>query len=185
MSKTKLLSLMIGVSLTIFSLGACSTAPDDGVKMAKEALVATKPYIKTDPKISIEYPANWKVENVKGNDLFKMRNVEGGASMSGMVQVAPLMTSESYAKAVQDIYSFRPRGKLVHKKYSEEEITIDGVKAVKIIHNQGGLNHSVKVLSVYFVKGDLAYTINCGSKEIWFAQFEPVFNKVIESIKLQ
>lgn len=186
MSTKNLLSLMIAASLSLFTLTACQAGSGsestDGAPEAKAAAAAFKTFKHPEVKFSMEYPANWEIEEVNAPFLMKMRDPSGRANINGSFEKAPGMTHLTFAKAVEDLYNAKPE--VNYKKISENEITIDGVKAIKRIHNLGETGKPAQQMSIYFVKDDVGYSVNCTTLPAWFANFEPIFNKSIDSVKL-
>ncbi len=199
MPKTRIqtvLSLLIAASVTLLSLNACKadtpgaqssnssgSESADGAPEAKAASSSTKPFKHTEPDVAIEYPGNWTIVEVKAPFLFKMRDPSGRANINGSFEPVPAdMTHVAFAKAVEDLYGTRPE--MHYKKISEEEITVSGIKAIKRLHTLGEEDKPAKQMSVYFTRDSVGYSVNCTTLPAWYTQFEPIFNKVIESVKL-
>lgn len=184
-------------SLALSCLGACQAGADktdsanitdsadktDWASEAREALKGTKSFKHSNMNLSFDYPANWNQEESEPPILFKMRAPTRNASINGSGESAPDLNHLTLAQAVEDLYAENPE--LYFKKLSQEEITIGGTtKAVKRIYTTGDSPKKAKQLSLFWVKDGNGYTINCTTKEHGFAQYEPVFNKIIKSIKL-
>lgn len=144
-----------------------------------------------DPKagFSMSYPSNWvKAEKVEAPSILNVGVFKGTVNLSATIEDEPKeVTSEQYAKVTDDAINGAV-GKNSLQKLSETDVSIDGTPARKRIHvlttPSGDATIKVKQVMVLLAKDGKGYCVTGTALEEWFPQFEPVFNKMFESIKI-
>lgn len=155
---------------------------------AEKSLSSMKEFKEPGGSFSMSYPASWEVaEKVEAPVIFKAALFHGTVNMSVTGEDLPEGTSsKAYADATDEAIKKAIKNDI--KKESEVDVDLQGSPARKRIHSLSAESEgkiiNVEQTMVLCAKGKKGYCITFSSLQEWFAQFEPVFNKIIESIKI-
>ena len=142
---------------------------------------------------SLTIPEKWEfVSDFKGTALIAFQPSEGdkdsfrenmnvyihSLSSLGLTtgpEVLNQYVQRNTEKNKRQLYGFKVLG--------QKKITVQGQPAVQVeaTHKMQGLN--LKVLVVYFVKGELAYSVTGSALENRYDEFKPAFEKMASSFK--
>lgn len=149
----------------------------------KTALADMKTFKDEKSGYTVNYPSSWQLKEYEAPMCFKVFAFEGGVNVNSAVEEVPAnATAQDYADAVKDFIAKKPEYNF--KSISETKVKVDGVDAVQRVQEMGDAEFMGRQLAVYFVKNNKAYTFNGTAESKEFPYFEPVFQKMVESIKL-
>ncbi len=148
--------------------------------VARDALASMKTYENKQIPFSFVYPSNWKATEGAPPTFLKLMEPNSVASVGVTIEPTPPGgTSKGYSDVIEKFLSQDDKN---YKKLSEEEITVSGIKAIKKLQTMGQGN--AKQIGVYAVKSDNSIAVHFTCLNGLYSELEPVFNKMIESIKI-
>lgn len=188
--------IMIGVGILQMSSGIKELTSDglptetERAAVAKQALASMAQFKNASGTFSMDYPSTWeRSEKVEPPMIFHVATYKGTVNLSVTEEDEPKdVGSAEYAKATDEaIAKTTALGNL--KKLEETEISLNGTPAHKRIHLIGtetkdGKQLQIRQIMVLACKGGKGYCITGSVLADWLPQFEPVFNKMIDSIKI-
>lgn len=133
---------------------------------------------------SMQVPTNWELQEVAYPTLYKGRILNGAANVSIITEaVSSSMTLAQYGQAVID--AIRRQNQIQILYYDDDEITVNGVPALR--RKQFGKSGEVSFfqLVVFFVVKGKAYTFTSTTSTPEKDFFLPVFEKMYLSIWLK
>lgn len=149
----------------------------------KTALADMKTFKDEKSGYTLDYPSSWQLKEYEAPMCFKVFAFEGGVNVNSAVEEIPTnATAQDYADAVKDFIAKKPEYHF--KSISETKVKVAGVDAVQRVQEMGDAEFLGRQLAVYFVKNNKAYTFNGTTESKQFSLFEPVFQKMVDSIKL-
>lgn len=171
------------------SLSGSGGTPDsqERAKAAELALRSMKTL--RDPSgFSMDYPASWEALPTVPGMLLKIRIFGGKVNVIVTAEDEPPGTTiAQYEQGVEEAVA-KNYPQLKFNKLSSRDIEIGGLPARRRIYavetpaSDGRLVPG-RQLSVVCIKANKAYLISGSALEDWFPQFEPVFDRMIGSIK--
>jgi hypothetical protein len=171
------------------SLRGGSGRPDSQERaMAAEMALRSMKTFKDPSGFAMDYPASWDDTPTLPGMLLTVRNLKGTVNLNVSVEDQPPGTTVAqYEQAVDELVA-RKFPQLKYQKLTSRDMEISGLPArVRIssveIHSDGKVIPA-RQIAVFCMKGNKAYLINGSAMEDWFPQFEPVFNRMISSIKI-
>ena len=139
---------------------------------------------------SMSYPSNWtRTEKVNESMILKVAVYEGTINVSATAEdESKELTSTQYAQLTDEMIG-KSIGKMGLEKVSEDDISLNGTPGRKRIHvlttQSDGKDVRVKQVMILAAKNGKGYSMTASAIEDWYPQFEPVINKMIESIKIK
>lgn len=185
----KALMLVGSVALVSAMTNLCAMSKEESKSSAassNEVSQKNLPVMKTfkhgEIEFSIVYPEGWEVPDFGSPYLLKAIDPNRKANLNAAVEQA-LGTSKDFAQRTAEFMSKNPDDH--YQIISTEDTTICGEKAVKRIQTMGdGKDFSAKQMAIYVVKNNISYVVNFTCTAESYAEYEPIFNKIIESIKI-
>lgn len=166
-------------------LSSSSESPQDRQAAIRKSLSSMKEYKEPGGSFSISYPDSWELEPLTTGLIFHARLYHGNVNIRVSKEDVPATTTtEQYKDAIIDTIK-KTYPQLNLKILSTDKIDLHGTPALKSIQTTTPPTKDVaKQMDVVSVKKAKGYTITITTSEEWFPQFEPVFNKMVESVTL-
>lgn len=169
-------------NLTAISKEESKTQNASSNAVSQNNLPVMKTFKHAEIEFSIDYPEGWAVPDFGSPYLLKAKDPNGKANINAAVEQA-LGTSKDFAQRTAEFMSKNPDDH--YQIISTEDTTICGEKAVKRIQTMGdGKDFSAKQMAIYVVKNNISYVVNLTCTAESYAEYEPIFNKMVESIKI-
>lgn len=151
---------------------------------AKSALADMKTYKDEKSGYTIDYPSSWELRDSEPPYSFKFFAFNGQVNAYGAMDEVPAdVTARMFAAVVKEHMSSQPG--YAYKMISEKPVKIagvDGIQRVQQITHEGSTGNQI---AVFFVTNSKAYQFNGTAIAEEYSVFEPVFQKMIDSIKLE
>lgn len=150
----------------------------------KSAMADMKSFKDEKSGYSIDYPSSWESKEVKPPMTFKIFGYNGQVNVNGAIdEVSTDTTAQMYADAVKEYMSTQPG--YAFKIISEKAVKIAGIDGIQRVQQINHGNFSGHQIAVYFVTNSKAYQFNGTAITDEYPFFEPLFQKMIDSIKLE
>ncbi len=151
---------------------------------AKSAMADMKTYKDKKSGYTVDYPSSWELKETVPPYSFKFFAYNGQVNVNGAIDEVPAdATAEMYATAVKEYMSSQPG--YAYKIISEKPVKIAGVDGIQRVQQITHEDFTGNQIAVYFVANSKAYQFNGTTIAEEYSVFEPVFQKMIDSIKLE
>ncbi|MCW5823111.1 MAG: hypothetical protein KIT34_09930 [Cyanobacteria bacterium TGS_CYA1] len=169
-------------NLSAISKEESTSSAASGNEVSQKNLPVMKTFKHGEIEFSIDYPEGWEVPDFGSPYLLKAKDPNRKANLNAAVEQA-LGSSKDFAQRTAEFMAKNPDDH--YQIVSTEDTTICGEKSVKRIQTMGdGKDFIAKQMSIYVVKNNISYVVNCTCTAESYPEYEPVFNKIIESIKI-
>ncbi|UCB42373.1 MAG: DcrB-related protein [Dehalococcoidales bacterium] len=131
----------------------------------------------------IAYPEGW--EEQEGDELLNViAPMQGDGTFPSFIvhseSLPQEMTLLEYFEIASLVYSFFPNYQVV----STEEVTINGIPAVKHTMTMSAQGINVTVTQVYLINDDTVYLITIGASTAYYSEFTETFDTIINSFQI-
>ncbi len=131
---------------------------------------------------SMQVPTSWESTQVASPYIYHGKILKGAANVSVVAEeVGSEMTAKDYAKLIQEFVSKDVRLKV--SELSDDEISVNGKKALRRKQTVAVTGTIVKQVIVVFIESSKAYTFTASVEESGMNAFAPVFQKMIDSVR--
>ena len=141
-------------------------------------------YIDEENGFAIQYPQDWEMESAEG---ILARFLGGESDMMCSPQCSVRIVELSEPMSVDAWFEELKGNYTTDEGYipiSEEEITVDGVAAIKHVLTVAVLEGTFQAVQLYLVDGTTGWIVTCVTVKHCWANYEPVFANVIASFRL-
>ena len=156
----------------------------------EKSLASMAEFTEPGGAFSMSYPTNWeRNEKLEAPQILNIQDFKGVVSLSVSSEEEPKeVTTAQYAKLTDETIAKVVAADAI-SDVLETDISLNGTPAKKRTHliasGSGKDKINVKQVMILAAKNGRGYCITGSALQDWFPQFEPLFNKMIESIKIK
>lgn len=172
--------------LVIFFASASLLLAASGKKKTPKIPKGYKTVTHVDAGFSIGYPKDWAVEESQDGVMLKSPCAEGDEFAENINVIVEkgdqgISLNEYYKISIDNMIKAVPS----YKEIKIKEVTINGIKAKRIVATYTIGEIKIKSLIFLMVKGNRGIAVVCTAVEDSFGKFEKPFDSIIKTLTLE